>query len=198
MKANRSTNSPMPPLPDDLRRVLWKRNVLPFLLYLAWLMILTAVSIWVIYPHIKGTDSMVVAPTVYVAACIIPIFVLKLPYKLRDRTFVGTVSYCKPYTRLYREVFRTNFKGEPIYLPYAELVIETDSGKLIPMDLPLPDIYAPPPWKEGDRVAHFRGSTHLILAEKLPTTCIVCYGISPEGEDKCVFCGHSLVKTKQE
>ena len=194
MKANCSTNSTMPPLPDDLRRVLWKRNVLPFLLYLAWLMILTAVSIWVIYPHIKGTDSMVVAPTVYVAACILPIFLLKLPQKLTDRTFMGTVSYCKPYTRLYREVFRTNFKGEPIYLPYAELVIETDSGKLIPMDLPLPDIYAPPPWKVGDRVAHFRGSRHLILADKLPTTCIVCYGISPEGEDKCVFCGHSLVK----
>ena len=195
MKTNRSTNSSIPPLPDDLRRVLWKRNVLPFLLYFAWLAVLTALSIGVIYPHIKGTDSMVVAPTVYVATCILPVFLLKLPYKLRDRTFVGTVRSCKPYTRLYREIIRTNFNGEPIYLPYVELVIEIDSGKLIPMDLPLPDIYAPPPWKVGDRVAHFRGSTHLILAEKLPTTCIVCYGISPDGEDKCVFCGHSLVKT---
>lgn len=102
MKANRSTNSPMPPLPDDLRRVLWKRNTLPFLLYLAWLMILTAVSIWVIYPHIKGSDSMVVAPTVYVAVCLLPVFLFKLPYKLRDRTFVGTVRSCKPYTRLCR------------------------------------------------------------------------------------------------
>lgn len=181
----------LPPLPDDLRRALWKKNVLPFLIYIAWLILLTAISLFVVYPHIAGTDSMVVAPTVFLAACILPIFFLKLPQKLIDRSYFGILRSVKPYN--YREPIILRTRNDPNYIPRAELVIETDRGKLIPLDLPLPDPYAPPPWKEGDRVVHFKGSTHLILADKLPTTCIVCYGISPEGSEKCVFCGHSLV-----
>ena len=176
----------------DAKRILRRRHTLPFLLYGAWLILLVSVSAFVIYPNIVGTDSMIVAPTILAAAVILPFFLLKLPERLQNRSFYGVVRSCKPYTRLRRHI--DHLPGEVLYLPRAELVIETDNGKLITLDLPLPDPYAPPPWKAGDRVARFQGSPLLFLVEELSTTCILCGGRSPEGSEKCVFCHHSLIR----
>ena len=189
MKSRHRPSSP--DIPPDVKRILHRRHLLPFLLYFAWLIVLASVSVFVIYPNIVGTDSMIVAPTILVAAIILPIFPLKLPAKLVDRTYRGVVRSCKPYTRLRRYI--EHLPGEVLYLPRAELVIEMDNGKHLTLDLPLPDPYAPPPWKESDRVAHFQGSPLLFLEEELPTTCILCGGRSPEGSEKCVFCHHSLI-----
>lgn len=189
MKSRHRPSSP--DIPPDVKRILRRRHLLPFLLYFAWLIVLASVSVFVIYPNIVGSDSMIVAPTILVAAIILPIFFLKLPERLQNRSFYGVVRSCKPYTRLRRHI--DHLPGEVLYLPRAELVIETGNGKLVTLDLPLPDPYAPPPWKEGDRVARFQGSPLLFLEEALPTTCILCGGKSPEGSERCVFCHHSLI-----
>ena len=189
MKSRHRPSSPA--IPPDVKRILHRRHLLPFLLYFAWLIVLASVSVFVIYPNIVGTDSMIVAPTILVAAIILPIFPLKLPAKLVDRTYRGVVRSCKPYD--YREPVLLRTMQYPRYIPRTLLVIQRDDGKLITLDLPLPDPYAPPPWKESDRVAHFQGSPLLFLEEELPTTCILCGGRSPEGSEKCVFCHHSLI-----
>lgn len=191
MKSRHRPSSP--DIPADVKRILRRRHLLPFLLYFAWLIVLASVSVFVIYPNIVGTDSMIVAPTILVTAIILPIFPLKLPAKLVDRTYRGVVRSCKPYD--YREPVLLRTMQYPRYIPRTLLVIQRDDGKLITLDLPLPDPYAPPPWKEGDRVARFQGSPLLFLAEELPTTCILCGGRSPEGSERCVFCHHSLIRS---
>lgn len=191
MKSQHRPSSP--DIPPDVKRILHRRHLLPFLLYATWLMVLTSVSVFVIYPRIVGTDSMIVAPTILAAAIILPIFPLKLPAKLGDRTYRGVVRSCKPYD--YREPVLLRTMQYPRYIPRTLLVIQRDDGKIITLDLPLPDPYAPPPWKEGDRVAHFQGSPLLFLEEELPTTCILCGGRSPEDSERCVFCHHSLIRS---
>lgn len=176
----------------DVQQKLRRRYILPFLIYAIWLVLLIAVSIFVIYPIIDA-DSMIVAPTVLLAAIILPIFLLKLPKRMRDRSYRGVVRSCRPYN--FREPIIIRTRQDDSYIPSAELVIQREDGKLLTLDLPLPDPYAPPPWKEGDELIHFRGSRLHLTVEELPTTCVLCGGISPEGAERCVFCHHSLIQT---
>lgn len=175
----------------DVKRKLRRRFALSFLIYGIWLALLAAVSVWVIVP-ILDPDSMVVAPTVLLAAVILPIFLLKLPKRLKDRSYRGVVRSCHVYDQL--KAHATRNREDPIYMPCVQLVIEREVGKLLTLELPLPDPYAPPPWKEGDELIHFRGSRLHLTVEKLPTTCLLCGGISPAGSGKCVFCQHSLIQ----
>ena len=162
------------------------------MLYAIWIVLLIAVSLFVIYP-ILDPDSMVVAPTVLLAAVILPIFLLKLPKRLKDRSYRGVVRSCRPYN--FRQPIIVRTRQDDTYIPHAEVTVESKEGKLLILDLPLPDPYAPPPWKEGDELIHFRGSRLHLTTDKLPTTCILCSGISPEGAERCVFCHHSLIQT---
>lgn len=175
----------------DVRQKLRRRFVLPFLIYAVWLILLTAVSLWVVLP-ILDEDSMVVAPTVLLAAIVLPIFFLKLPQRLADRSYRGVVRSCQPYN--YREPIVLRTRNDPNYIPRAVLVVEQANGKLRTLDLPLPDPYAPPPWKEGDEIIHFGGSPIHLTAGKLPTTCILCGGTSPNDAERCVFCNASLLR----
>lgn len=175
----------------DVKKKLHRRFALPFLIYGTWLVLLAVVSIWVIVP-ILDADSMVVAPTVLLVAVILPIFLLKLPRRLKDRSYRGVVRACRPYN--YRQPIIVRTRQDDTYIPHAELTVENKDGKLLILDLPLPDPYAPPPWKEGDELIHFRGSPLHLKAEELPTTCLLCRGRSPEGSERCVFCHHPLIR----
>lgn len=175
----------------DLRKKLRRRFALPFLVYGIWLALLVAVSVWVIAP-ILDDDSKIVAPTVLLAAVILPIFLLKLPKRLKDRSYRGVVRSCHVYDQF--NVPPTRTPGDPIYRPRVQLTIEEADGRILLPELPLSDPHAPPPWKEGDELIHFRGSRLHLTTDKLPTTCILCGGISPEEKEHCVFCGHSLIR----
>ncbi|MBQ7354968.1 MAG: hypothetical protein IJW62_05550 [Clostridia bacterium] len=175
----------------DVRKKLRRRFALPFVIYGIWLVLLAAVSIWVIVP-ILDPDSMVVAPTVLLAAVILPIFLLKLHKRLKDRSYRGVVRSCHVYDQL--KAHATRNREDPIYMPCVQLVIEREVGKFLTLDLPLPDPYAPPPWKEGDELIHFRGCPLHLQIEALPTTCLLCRGRSPEGSERCVFCHHPLIQ----
>ena len=175
----------------DVRKKLRRRFALPFVIYRIWLVLLATVSIWVIVP-ILDPDSMVVAPTVLLAAVILPIFLLKLPKRLKDRSYRGVVRSCRPYN--YRQPIIVRTRQDDTYIPHAEVTVENKEGKLLILDLPLPDPYAPPPWKEGDELIHFRGCPLHLQIEALPTTCLLCRGRSPEGSERCVFCHHPLIQ----
>lgn len=175
----------------DVRKKLRRRFALPFLIYGIWLVLLATVSIWVIVP-ILDPDSRVVAPTVLLAAVILPIFLLKLHKRLKDRSYRGVVRSCRPYN--YRQPIIVRTRQDDTYIPHAEVTVESKDGKLLTLDLPLPDPYAPPPWKEGDELIHFRGSPLHLQIEALPTTCLLCRGRSPEGAERCVFCHHPLIQ----
>lgn len=175
----------------DVKQTLRRRYILPFLIYAIWIVLLIAVSLFVIYP-ILDPDSMVVAPTVLLAAVILPIFLLKLPKRLKDRSYRGVVRSCRPYN--YRQPIIVRTRQDDTYIPHAEVTVENKEGKLLILDLPLPDPYAPPPWKEGDELIHFRGCPLHLQIEALPTTCLLCRGRSPEGSERCVFCHHPLIR----
>lgn len=180
-------------LPVDLQRVLWKRNILPFLLYLAWIILFGAASLFWILPAVANTPSRVLAPTVCLLLCVLPFFVCRLHKKTVDRSLIGTVRKIEPIAidRMPLSPFLTGWQIPRYH--YCELTIDTDQGKSIVRKQPIFDVTAPPPWKEGDRVIHFKGSPFLLSENDLPTTCILCGGQSAKGARRCVFCNHSLI-----
>ncbi len=192
-------------LPRDLaayarRACLWR--IAPFCL-LETLMITVLVCLG---DALFGKElSLLYRILIYGILAAIPFFVTKFPWRLRERTFRGTVvavstdhtfhigySGSRPASRGGMVMFNTSrFRSHSLCL-----TIRRADGRLLRQKLPAPLPPNPPP-AVGDEVFHLFGSDHVLILP-IPSDdhrhCAVCNDINALDSTVCRTCGHSMVK----
>ena len=193
-------------LPKDIQKVA-KRAVLkraiPF----------TAVEILVIsYIHLYGETSFkmvegFVKPLIYAALVVLPFFIFGMQ-KLIDHSWRGEIIKINVHAG-YDSSNRHLFEAR-----YLILTIKREDGKIIDHTVNAfagrhtllttyvksnlssgKSEYAEDDYKVGDRVYHYYGLPKLLIVHSNKSSdCVICGANNPEANDRCFFCGHSIIK----
>ena len=192
-------------LPDDLQKIV-VRSVLKRLIPFGFveILVISYIILWG-EKSFKMID-VTVRMLIYVALVVIPFFIFGMP-KLIDRSWRGEIIKINVeagYESSGKSLFHVN---------YLILTIKCDDGKIIDRTVNAfntgrtrPTIdksnlssgkaeYVEDDYAVGDMVYHYYGLPHLlVLHSNNSRDCVICGANNPDKNDRCFFCGHSIIK----
>ena len=148
---------------------------------------------------------------VVIFLCVIPFLISGFPFKLIDKSWMGTVTdvvvktetgtytatgvKAFPYDKnvIYLKVKKDNGKEELILA--REFGIRSHPGFSVPNEGDI--VKHLNDYSVGDQVYHFYGLKHNCIVKKNSELieCVVCGSQNQKERNNCLSCGHSLIKT---
>lgn len=193
-------------LPEDIQKEVTKsvlKKVIPF----------AAVEMFLIsYILLWGEQSfkmvdLTVRLLIYVALVVLPIFIFKIHKLVADRSWKGEIigiNVEAGYDSTQKALFHVN---------YLILTVKREDGKIIERTVnafcvraALPTNvksshssgkaeYAEDDYAIGDKVYHYYGLSHLLVVHNHNSReCVICGANNPQENDRCFYCGHSIIK----
>ena len=186
-------------LSKDLKRYVMNRilkRVIPFVILVVVLNVVLVLWGNVIFK----TDNKIFQCSCYVLTMLLPFAVTGVPFKLIDRTYLGTIIKVDVATVLDSKS-ATKVTREMLYTKnIIFLTILLDNGKQIKTKVYEGEAKLEQyinTYKEGDRVFHLYGTkTTIVLPEDSDThfQCSVCGASNDTSEKICRICSHTLIK----
>lgn len=161
--------------------------------------------------YITANTNVVFYIFVVIFLCVIPFLISGFPFKLIDKSWMGTVTdvvvktetgtytaagvKAFPYDKnvIYLKVKKDNGKEELILA--REFGIRSHPGFSVPNEGDI--VKHLNDYSVGDQVYHFYGLKHNCIVKKNSELieCIVCGSQNQKERNNCLNCGHSLIKT---
>ena len=194
------TNKPL--LPEDIRKIVTRsvaKRVIPCI-------ILEFILLWYVILFGEMSFKMVgieVRILIYIALILLPFIITGVPLKLIDRSWKGEIVAINVDMGLDRSV---NGKGVR-EVSYLVLKIKRDDGKIVDHTVSVFSLgytmqssrakseFAEDDYAVGDKVYHYYGIKRLLIIHKDNSReCVICGSNNPEKNDRCFYCGHSIIK----
>ena len=194
------TNKPV--LPEDIRKIVTRavaKRVIPCV-------ISELIVLWYVIFFGEMSFKMVgieVRILIYIVLILLPFIITGVPLKLIDRSWKGEIIGINVDMGLDRSV---NGKGVR-EVSYLVLKIKRDDGKIIEHTMSVfshstamksnraRSEFAEDDYAVGDKVYHYYGIKRLLIIHKDKSReCVICGSNNPEKNDRCFYCGHSIIK----
>ena len=194
------TNKPL--LPEDIRKIVTRsvaKRVIPCI-------ILEFILLWYVIFFGEMSFRMVgieVRILIYILLILLPFIITGVPLKLIDRSWKGEIIGINVDMGLNRSV---NGKGVR-EVSYLVLKIKRDDGKIVDHTVSVFSLgytmqssrakseFAEDDYAVGDKVYHYYGIKRLLIIHKDNSReCVICGSNNPEKNDRCFYCGHSIIK----
>ena len=194
------TNKPV--LPEDIRKIVTRavaKRVIPCI-------ILEFILLWYVIFFGEMSFRMVgieVRILIYIVLILLPFIITGVPLKLIDRSWKGEIIGINVDMGLNRSV---NGKGVR-EVSYLVLKIKRDDGKIVDHTVSVFSLgytmqssrakseFAEDDYAVGDKVYHYYGIKRLLIIHKDNSReCVICGSNNPEKNDRCFYCGHSIIK----
>ncbi len=183
-------------IPDDVRR---KIHLNIFLKALSFVL-LEALTITAAYFFSKGS-GLLASQITYTIAALIPFGVTRVPFCFIDKTYVGQVEKVEVATVSNTETAMTlltkNIVTIYVRLESGDVVVKkVNEGRV--KNSAIVDEY-----KVGTVVIHLYGTKYIVpypenKTKALNKKCFICGQTSPNENDKCYGCGHTLISNMNE
>ena len=191
-----------PILPDDIQKevtISVLKKALPFviveILVIAFILLYGNES----FKMIDFTVKMLI----YVALVVLPIFIFKIHKLITDRTWKGEIIGINVNMGLVRSVNGRGVRDGS----YLILQIKREDGKIVEHLVSvfsylngMKSSYAKAEFAEddyavGDKVYHYYGLPRLLVVHSNNSReCVICGANNPYENDRCFYCGHSIIK----
>ena len=195
-----------PILPDDIQKEVTRyvlKRALPFAIVEIFM---------IVFILLYGNESfkmvdVTVRMLIYVALIVLPVFIFKIHKLITDRTWKGEVIDIKVeagYSSTGKHLFKAN---------YLILTIKREDGKIIERTINSFYVaerrptfvksglsagkaeYAEDDYAIGNKVYHYYGLPHLLVVHSNDSReCVICGANNPSKNDRCFYCGHSIIK----
>ena len=197
-------------LPKDIVKVV-KKKIARCITVFAVLEIVAIVISVLFCEYITANTNVVFYIFVVIFLCVIPFLISGFPFKLIDKSWMGTVTdvvvktetgtytaagvKAFPYDKnvIYLKVKKDNGKEELILA--REFGIRSHPGFSVPNEGDI--VKHLNDYSVGDQVYHFYGLKHNCIVKKNSELieCVVCGSQNQKERNNCLNCGHSLIKT---
>ena len=195
-----------PILPDDIQREVTRyvlKRALPFAIVEIFMRVF-------ILRYGNESFKMVdvsVRMLIYVALIVLPVFIFKIHKLITDRSWKGEIigiNVEAGYDSTQKALFHVN---------YLILTIKREDGKIIERTVntfcvraALPtnvksghssgkSEFAEDDYAVGDKVYHYYGLPRLLVVRSNDSReCVICGANNPSQNDRCFYCGHSIIK----
>jgi hypothetical protein len=194
------TNKPL--LPEDIRKTVTlsvAKRVIPCAV-LEFIMLWYVIFFGEMSFKMVGTE---VRMLIYITLILLPFIVTGVPLKLIDRSWKGEIIGINVKMGLVRSV---NGKGVRDG-SYLSLQIKRDDGKIVDHTVSVFSLgytmqssrakseFAEDDYAVGDKVYHYYGIKRLLIIHKDNSReCVICGSNNPDKNDRCFYCGHSIIK----
>ncbi|MBP3315149.1 MAG: hypothetical protein J6M03_04945 [Clostridia bacterium] len=194
------TNRPV--LPEDIRKIVTRsvaKRVIPCI-------ILEFIMLWYVIFFGEMSFRMVgieVRILIYIVLILLPFIITGVPLKLIDRSWKGEIVAINVDMGLDRSVYGRGVRE----VSYLVLKIKRDDGKVIEHTMSVfshstamksnraRSEFAEDDYAVGDKVYHYYGIKRLLIIHKDKSReCVICGSNNPEKNDRCFYCGHSIIK----
>ena len=194
------TNKPV--LPEDIRKIVTRsvaKRVIPCV-------ISELIVLWYVIFFGEMSFKMVgieVRILIYIVLILLPFIITGVPLKLIDRSWKGEIVAINVDMGLDRSVYGRGVRE----VSYLVLKIKRDDGKIIEHTMSVfshsnamksnraRSEFAEDDYAVGDKVYHYYGIDRLLIIHKDNSReCVICGSNNPEKNDRCFYCGHSIIK----